>query len=150
MIITKASPNLATDLSDLTFRAKAHWNYSAEQLASWRDDLTISPEYFQTHNVFVAHIDSQLVAYYAYSEISATMVLLDNIFVEPVYIGKGIGKALMKDLTSRINSKEINTIRLYSEPHAELFYAKLGYIVVGQKPTSVEGRFLPIMELTLK
>ncbi|MDT0595713.1 GNAT family N-acetyltransferase [Glaciecola petra] len=145
-----SSTRLAKELSDLSFRAKAHWGYSAELMESWRNDLTIGPEYFETHQVFTSYIDKQLVAYYAYCKLEACTVLLDNIFVEPAFIGKGIGKALLDHLKTQVKSTENNLIRLYSEPHAKAFYSKFGFVLVGEKATSVKNRFLPIMELTLK
>lgn len=147
---TDPATRLAKELSELSFRAKAHWGYSAELMESWRNDLTISPEYFETHQVFTSHIDAQLVAYYAYCKLEARTVLLDNIFVEPSFIGKGIGKALMDHLKTQVKSSENNLIRLYSEPHAKAFYSKFGFVVVGKKATSVKNRFLPIMELILE
>lgn len=147
---TDSATCLAKELSELSFRAKAHWGYSAELMESWRNDLTISPEYFQTHKVVTAYIDEQLVAYYAYCELEASIVLLDNIFVEPAFIGKGIGKALMEHLKKQMLLSGVGLIKLYSEPHAEQFYANLGFVVVGQKTTLIKDRFLPIMELSIK
>ena len=39
------------ELSELTVRSKAHWNYSLEQIEKWKDDLTISAEYIDKNEV---------------------------------------------------------------------------------------------------
>ena len=40
--IRPATPGDSAALSRIAHAAKAHWGYSAAQLAHWRDDLTVS------------------------------------------------------------------------------------------------------------
>ncbi|MNQ92170.1 putative acetyltransferase [compost metagenome] len=75
---------------------------------------------------------------------------LDNLFVLPEYIGKGLGKILMRHFLLEMNKTSVNKIILNSEPNAELFYAKLGFVKTGQIETSIKDRFMPIMELNIK
>jgi len=133
-------------LSHITQQSKAHWGYSPEQLEKWREELTISPQYIEQNEVYKLEIDQEIIAYYAYIVLEDGLVELDNMFVLPDYIGQGYGKYLMNDFMERVKAAGFKTIRLYSEPHAEKFYRKLGFKVVGQFESSIKGRFLPIME----
>jgi hypothetical protein len=38
---------------------------------------------------------------------------------------------------------------MFADPNAERFYEKMGFQVIGSKPTQDNARFLPIMELNL-
>ena len=68
----------------------------------------------------------------------------------PAFIGKGFGKVLMNDFLGRLKFSDVQKVVLKSEPNAEEFYVKLGFVKVGQIETSIKDRFLPIMELQIK
>lgn len=77
-------------------------------------------------------------------------VVLDNFFVLPDYIGKGCGKFLMVHFLEKVKTLNFEKVRLDSEPNAKNFYAKFGFKVIRKLKTSIENRFLPIMELEIK
>lgn len=150
MKIEKAIHTDAKALTALTIRSKAHWDYSAEQIEIWKPDLTISAEYIATNAVFVLNDREQLIGYYSYLVLDEVKMKLDNIFIDPTFIGKGYGKILMEHLLSEAKQKGFDKIVLDSEPNAEAFYHKFGFKVIGQLETSIKNRFLPIMELSIK
>jgi len=39
---------------------------------------------------------------------------------------------------------------LDADPHAEGFYQKFGFVTVEQRPSTIAGRYLPIMQLDLE
>lgn len=145
-MIKQAIPNDHIELSKLTKISKAYWGYSAEQILEWDEALTITPAYIKTNQVFKLCIDETIIGYYSYVEKSMKAVHLDNLFVLPSYIGKGFGQLLMLDFLERVKREDCTSITLDSEPQAERFYAKFGFEVIGQLPTSIEGRYLPIMQ----
>ena len=55
----------------------------------------------------------------------------------------------MDDFLKRVKIIGFEKVILDSEPKAVAFYEKLGFKTIGQLPTSIKDRFLPIMELTL-
>ena len=147
--IARAIPKDSHELSDLTYRSKAHWGYSAEQLEKWRDDLQITSEYIRDHDVWLVRINEKIAGYYSFSIISATTLKLDNIFLEPLHIGAGLGSLLMKDFLDKATGLGVTTITLDAEPNAEPFYQKFGFKTVGQLKSTIPGRFLPFMKLSL-
>ena len=151
MRIEKTIRTDAKKLTELTIRSKSHWNYSKQQIEDWRDDLTISEAYITEKEVYklVDNKDS-IIGYYSYFKIDSLNVKLENLFVEPKFIGRGFGKILMADFLKRIKKTKAEKIILDSDPNSEKFYAQIGFKVIGKLETSIKDRFLPIMELKIK
>jgi predicted GNAT family N-acyltransferase len=74
---------------------------------------------------------------------------MDNLFVDPDFIGKGFGKILMDDFLIKIMSDGKNRVLLHADPHVESFYLNRGFTKIGQESSTIPGRFMPIMELQL-
>ena len=150
MKIEKANSDDYEILTEITKLSKAFWGYSEEQMAQWNDALTITNEYIQTNFTYKLIKENQVIGYYSYFITESTTVKLDNLFVLPTYIGKGLGNYLMNDFLNRIKeNRDIKKVILDADPNAENFYKKFGFITIGKIETSIENRFLPIMELKL-
>ncbi|MEM8525729.1 MAG: GNAT family N-acetyltransferase [Bacteroidota bacterium] len=149
MQIQKAQLNDANRLTDLCIRSKSFWGYSREQIEIWREELTITEAHIQNQEVYML-VDGDLIGFYAFSKISAQKVKLNYLFMEPKYIGKGYGKQFLMNFIDRARNLNYETVTLDADPNAEYFYKKQGFQVVGQLASSIEGRFLPIMELKIK
>ena len=150
MEIIKAIGEDCKILTELTKTSKAYWGYSEEQIQQWNVFLTITKEYIETNSVYKLIEKGIIVGYYSYFSSDKTTVTLDNLFLMPNYIRKGLGKLLMNDFINRIKSENYNRIILNSEPHAEYFYQKIGFIKIGEFETSIKNRFMPIMEMNLE
>ena len=149
MKISAANHAIAHDLTELTIRSKAHWGYSPEQMEAWRADLTITEDYIAQNHVFVLKDQQQIHGYYSFFKESITVVKLDNLFVDPEFMGRGFGGKLMDNFLNRSRELKFQTITLDADPHAEDFYMKYGFQSVGQLATSIPGRYLPVMELQI-
>ena len=150
MTIEKAISNDHQSLTEITKKSKAYWGYSDEQIEKWSAFLTVTPLYIDTNGVYKLIIKNNTIGYYSFLYKDEKTVKLDNLFVLPEYIGKGFGKILMKHFLLEIDKTIVNKIILNSEPNAEQFYAKLGFVKTGQIETSIKDRFMPIMELNIK
>ena len=123
MKIEKATQEDHHILTEITKKSKTFWGYSAEQMMIWSDALTISEEYIETHFVYKLIQENQAIGYYSYYFENEKTIKLDNLFLLPEFIGKGIGNQLMTDFLHQI--KEIPTIEkvlLDADPNAEKFY----------------------------
>lgn len=149
MIIEKANIIDHEILTEITKKSKAYWGYSEEQILKWSNNLTITQDYLKDNDVFKLINDNKIVGYYSYIIEKEKNVILDNLFVLPEYIGKGFGKYLMTDFLNRMKETKIEKITLDSEPNAESFYSKMGFVKIGEFETSIKNRFMPIMELKL-
>jgi GNAT superfamily N-acetyltransferase len=147
MTIKEAIPNDHEILTEITKKSKAYWGYSNEQIEIWSEFLTVSKEYIETNPVYNLVIGDKIIGYYSFFHESENTIKLDNLFLLPEFIGKGLGKILMNDFLSRLKNIDVQKVILNSEPNAEAFYTKFGFVKVGQIETSIKERFLPIMEL---
>jgi GNAT superfamily N-acetyltransferase len=149
MRLEKANSNDNEVLTAITKKSKAYWGYSDEQIEIWSESLTVSPAYIETKSVYKLVIDTRTVGYYSFFYEDEYTIKLDNLFILPEYIGKGFGRILMDDFLILVKGTDVSKIILDSEPNAEMFYAKLGFVKVGEIETSIENRYLPIMELNI-
>lgn len=149
MTIQKAIPGDHEILTQITKKSKAYWGYSNEQIEDWSPFLTVTEEYIETNSVFNLMLDNEIVGYYSFFHESENSLKLDNLFVLPDFIGKGFGKLLMNDFLVRLQDLSVQKVVLNSEPNAESFYIKFGFVKIGQIETSIKDRYLPIMELKM-
>jgi ribosomal protein S18 acetylase RimI-like enzyme len=149
MTIQKAIPSDHEILTQITKKSKAYWGYSNEQIEDWSPFLTVTEEYIETNSVFNLMLDNQIIGYYSFFHESENSIKLDNLFVLPDFIGKGFGKLLMNDFVVRLQDLSVQKVVLNSEPNAESFYIKFGFVKIGQIETSIKDRYLPIMELKI-
>jgi len=149
VIITKAKTTDAIALSELSLRSKAYWGYSPTQIELWKSILTITEAYIQKNSIYHLMDGDSILGYYSYMPVTDKKVILDNLFVAPEEIGKGYGRILLSAFLNQIKNNGFNSILLYSDPHAEAFYLKFGFSVIGQQATSIKNRFIPIMQLYL-
>lgn len=149
MKLEKANSNDDEVLTAITKKSKAYWGYSEEQIKIWSELLTITPTYIETKSVYKLVVDTKTVEYYSFFYEDEHTIKLDNLFILPDYIGKGLGRILLDDFLILVKRTNVNKIILDSEPNAEMFYAKLGFIKVGEIETSIKNRYLPIMELNI-
>lgn len=149
MQILPASEQDANDLTELTLRSKAHWGYATKQIEDWREDLTISAEYISNQYVYTLVNGQEIRGYYSFKILSKTKIELDNLFIDPDFIEKGLGSLMMLDLLQKAREMKVEVITLDADPHAESFYLKFGFKIVDRLKSSVPGRYLPVMELQL-
>lgn len=149
MVIEKASITDNEILTTITKKSKAYWGYSDEQIQKWDKNLTISQEYIREHGVFKLVENDLVIGYYSYVFEDEKIVKLDNLFILPEHIGKGFGKYLVLDFLNQMKELGIEKVTLESEPNAESFYSKMGFVKIGEFETSIKDRFMPIMEMKL-
>ncbi len=149
MKFERATINDNEILSEITKKSKAFWGYSEEQILEWNDNLTISKNYIESNATFKLLDGNKVIGYYSYI-LEKTVAKLDNLFVLPEYIGKGLGKYLIDDFLTRMRNQKVKKIILDSDPNAEEFYLKIGFKKIGEFETSIKNRFMPIMEMIFK
>ncbi|RZJ52941.1 MAG: N-acetyltransferase, partial [Flavobacterium sp.] len=102
MNIQKAKPEDHIRLTEITKKSKAFWGYSEEQILAWDKQLTITSAYIKNNPVFNLVEENKIMGYYSYIIEENNQVKLDNLFLLPEYIGKGLGALLMNDFLQRM------------------------------------------------
>ena len=113
---------------------------------SWsEDDILASTTNFQS-----CLIGDELVAFYALQFLDEQTAELEAIFIEPAYIGSGIGRLLIEHMKATAISRGSERIVIQGDPHAEEFYLAIGARRRGSRESaSISGRQLPLFELLL-
>ncbi|WP_017728458.1 GNAT family N-acetyltransferase [Halalkalibacterium ligniniphilum] len=145
MLIRKAKPKDSDTLSNLAYKSKSYWGYSKDFLKRSKDDLTVTGEYIEQNPVYLMEKDNKIVAFYNFEVKNKK---LEALFIDPDYIGKGIGKLLWLDLLGKAKELNIKEFTLDSEPNAEGFYLKMGANKIGYTSSTVfPNRNLPLMKV---
>jgi len=143
----------AVALTALALRSKAHWGYSDEFIAACRDELTVTSAKIEVPEFF-CHVcleKSRPVAFYSLQKTGADVAELDALFVEPEYIGKGIGKMLIRHAKKQAGELGIATIVIQGDPFAERFYTAVGALRCGTRESdSIPGRQLPVFTVDVR
>jgi GNAT superfamily N-acetyltransferase len=124
--------------------SKGHWGYDPERLRAWSAAL----EYPAHRDHWVAECDGVVAAYASLLPPDDGVCELDDLWVEPAYIGRGIGSVLFARAVERAKEHGATAMRLEAEPNAVGFYERMGASVVGTTVGSW-GRDLPVMCLEL-
>lgn len=148
--IQRAQPQYAQALTEITVIAKRHWNYPEKWIQIWLPSLTISSQYIQDNETWVAVADERLVAYYSLKQ-DGESLWLDNLWVLPDYMGQRIGKQLFQHALERCCARGASILKIESDPNAQAFYEKLGAHKIGEHHGNVDDqiRILPVMEINL-
>lgn len=145
LIITKAVVENIETLNKISIASKKHWGYPDDWIEHWRDDLTLKPEEFQEHQVFKAVLDGKIIGFCVMGETKEAYEVL-HLWLEPTYIGKGYGKALLNEALAKVVLQPKDIV-VEADPYAAPFYAKQGFVTFDQIASIYPaGRVLPVMK----
>lgn len=151
MEIRRAQPAEAEVLTKIAQSAKASWGYPATWLRQWHDLLTITPQFIEANETFVANIESEIVAFYALLLQDATL-RLEHLWVAPGHMRHGLGQKLFAHAVERARSRGAPRLTIEADPNAEAFYRHMGAVRIGAITTQIEGevRELPLLSFDLR
>jgi GNAT superfamily N-acetyltransferase len=146
--VRTARADEAAVLSDLAFRAKAHWGYSEAFMQACRAELTYPPELVGAGGFQVIEADGAVRGFYALSKVSPTAMELDALFVDPGYLGRGLGSSLLAHARAACAAAGMERLVIQADPNAAQFYERAGALEIGERPSdSIPGRMLPLYEI---
>lgn len=148
--IRRALPEEAGNLTEIALAAKRHWGYPEHWMRLWTPQLTFSPDYFREYESWVAVDNEKPIAFHTLQKKDGNG-WIENMWVLPEYIGKGVGKQLFLHATTRSREMGYKTLQLEADPHAQGFYEKMGMYKIGEHQYKFDGqpRILPLMEIKL-
>ena len=146
MKIVRAKPQEADALTEIAHVAKRHWGYPERWIQSWRDILTMRPEFIATNVTYCAVEDSRAVGFYLLTNQSDGLHL-DHLWISPHAMGRGIGRALFEHALEQTKGLGHRTLKIEADPNAEGFYARMGARRVGVTVTNIDDqrRELPLL-----
>jgi len=150
MVFRNAMPREANAITELTLASKNHWGYPKEWMTLWADDLTITSEYIENNMVVVAEDGNNLLGYVSVKKDDGEYYL-DNLFVCPAHIKKGIGIKLLAFAHDWCREHGVARLHVYSDPFSKGFYEKTGAVFVKDVASEViSGRSLPFLTYHLQ
>lgn len=161
-MIRAARPEEAGELSDLALRSKGYWGYDKAFLESCREELTIPPEKVTVKRTYAAvatperedadalAVGSGRILGFGTLEGEPPAGELGMLFVDPDFIGRGVGSALFSHLAATATELGFHRLTIASDPNAEPFYLARGAVRIGGVPSpAAPGRTLPLLALAL-
>lgn len=147
---------IPTDISDvdllteIALKSKAFWGYSDELVESWRDDLTVTSNMISESYIFKYMTDDAIAGFYFLNPPIENKIELEMLFVLPKFIGKGIGKKLLKHAFNKAKDLNATSMTLLADPNAVPFYKSKGFTIIDKKESTIAGRFLSVMQKDLR
>jgi GNAT superfamily N-acetyltransferase len=137
-------------LSELAFRSKAVWGYTADFMAKCRSELTLDASYLEQNAVEVLEIDGSVVGFYSIEVLGREQAELGHLFVRADALRHGYGRQLLERACRTACASGFGRLRIHGDPNAAPFYQKLGGRLVGTSPSlTIPGRELPVFEIEL-
>jgi N-acetylglutamate synthase-like GNAT family acetyltransferase len=145
-VIRRARAGEADALTDLAVRSKAQWGYGEDFMAAASAELIVHEADLERMDVLVVEREGALVAFAAL-DLDAPEPLLDALFVEPEWIGSGLGGALLEAARTVARKRGVEALVIRSDPNAEAFYRRHGAERIGERASETTGRLLPLLRI---
>ena len=139
-----ACPGDFERLRELTFESKAHWGYDRDFVGAWADGLGFEGGCER----WVAELDGEVVAWSGLTPPEKRIAVLDHLWVDPGWMGRGLGTRLFRLAADRARELGAERLEWGAEPNAVGFYEKLGGRKLRDHVTEW-GRLAPWMGLDL-
>jgi GNAT superfamily N-acetyltransferase len=149
VIVRAARPDEADALLELAVRSKGHWGYDDAFLDACRAELAVAPDACDGEHVLVA-VQGDTIAGFVQIDGNPPKGELAALFVDPVFIGSGVGGRLLAAAVSQAAAMGFASLVIDSDPEAEEFYLRAGAVRIAEVPSgSIPGRLLPQLELAV-
>ncbi|MHB8072615.1 GNAT family N-acetyltransferase [Desulfosporosinus fructosivorans] len=146
-------------LTSISFAAKRYWKYPKEYFDVWKDELTITVDYINQNEVYVAKVEGVVVGFISIVKVKDDFQVeeflirkgfwLDHIFVHPDFIGKRVGSELISFAKELCRKKNIACLHILSDPNAIGFYNRVGAQFIEEVPSNIKGRFVSLYKLPI-
>lgn len=131
MIIRRAEVKENKELTELAVMSEAYWGYDKRSLDAYRQIYSLTEDYIRNHPTFVMEDDGKLAGFYSIIE-SDDEVTLEYFYLDPAYIGRGLGRELWDHLLEFCRSRGILELVFVSSKEAKAFYERMGAVNTGE------------------
>jgi GNAT superfamily N-acetyltransferase len=135
-------------LREIAAASKRHWGYEPERVEAWVAQGDFSAEGLRAKDFFVAEEGGEAIAFASLVP-EGEVCVLDDLWVAPDWIGKGVGSRLFRFAADRAGELGARRLEWEAEPHAVGFYERMGGRKLRDSGPSEWGRILPVMGIDL-
>jgi GNAT superfamily N-acetyltransferase len=148
LAIRPARPDEGERLREISIASKSHWGYEDSQVRDWAAQGDFSPEAMAAKVILVAEAGGRAVGF-ATLIAEGDLCVLDDLWLEPDWIGQGLGSKLFEACAARARQLGARRLEWEAEPNAVGFYEKMGGRYVRDSDQTPFGRVIPVMGLDL-
>ncbi|MZR31849.1 GNAT family N-acetyltransferase [Sneathiella litorea] len=137
-------------MTEVALTSKAFWGYSDDFMKGCEAALTVKPWMIEDWQSGVVEDDGSIAGFYLAS-FDLEEAELQLLYVSPLAMGKGYGRALIRDASEKAVRLGYKHLRIEADPNATGFYRKMGARQIGWCRSEVEvSRELPLLNLPLR
>jgi GNAT superfamily N-acetyltransferase len=148
MRIRRAEPGDVERLDEITVAAKAHWGHDLSWVKGWAAAGAFARVAIARDEAWLVEIDGTVAGWSAV-QLRGEVAWLEDLWVDPGYMGRGVGTALFSDATLRATTAGAKRLEWEADLDAVGFYERMGGRRVRGSAVTELGRVLPIMALDL-
>jgi GNAT superfamily N-acetyltransferase len=135
-------------LREIAIAAKSYWGYDRDRVKEWAALGDFSPGGLRQKDVYVAAIEGIPVGWAAAMS-KADVWWLDDLWIAPEWMGKGIGSQLFSHAAEQGRIAGARRMEWEAEPNALGFYERMGGRYLRDSEPGVWGRVNAVMGLDL-
>ena len=135
-------------MREIAIEAKAHWGYDRAVVEEWALGGDFEPESLRKRLVYVAEAEGLPVGWAALIP-RGEVGWLEDLWVEPAWIGRGVGRALFEHVAAEARERGARRLEWEAEPNAQGFYEHLGATYVRDSEETEWGRVLEVLGVDL-
>lgn len=134
-------------INHLMLMSKAFWGYDDKFLDRFMDIIGIKENYLRNNTIKLVYLNNQFIGFYNFIIHKDGSFELDNFFLHSDFIGKGFGRKMWEHCCNDARQLGINEFIVWSDPHAENFYIKMGCQKIGErKSPMMPNRYPPVLK----
>ena len=135
-------------MREIAIDAKAHWGYDRTLVEEWARAGDFEPESLRSRLLYVAEADGRPVGWAALIP-RGEVGWLEDLWVEPAWIGKGLGRQLFERVAEEARERGARRLEWEAEPNATGFYERMGGVYVRDSEVTEWGRVLQVLGVDL-
>ena len=136
-------------LREIAVDSKAHWGYDRGRVEQWAEGGDFEPESLGKRLVYVAEVDGEPVGWASLIP-RGEVAWLEDLWVEPAWIGRGVGRMLFEHVKERARDLGVARLEWEAEPNARDFYERMGGAYVRDSEVTEWGRVLDVLGVELQ
>ena len=115
-------------LKDIFSKASLSNEGDRDLLLANQDVLELPIAAIQEGRTRVATVEDDRVVAFASTVLFDEFVEVEDLFVHPEWMGRGLGRALVDDIVAAAEGRGAQRVEVIANPHALGFYHKLGFV----------------------
>lgn len=135
-------------LHEITVAAKAHWGHDLAWVVNWVAAGDFASVAVARGDAWLVEIDGAIAGWSAL-QLRGDVAWLEDLWVDPPYMGRGVGRTLFRDATARATAAGARRLEWEADLDAVGFYERMGARRVRNSGVTELGRILPIMAVDL-